>query len=287
MIQDKKRVTCHSQNADMCSLRFTYKDSKYEVTVANGIQEVREALRLRYEVFRMEFQKGVKCPASDEVETDLYDAHCQHLVVRHRETETVVGTYRLQSWEMAQTGSGFYSSNQFELSGIPVPFLKQAVEIGRGCIHKDHRNGRVLYMLWKGLAACLIAMGKTTLFGCCSIYSQNQDEGLFLMNSLEKKKYVARGLMISARSAHKCFPSNNFDRPVYVPEIPILFQKYLDFGAKVCSEPAIDRDFGSIDYLVMLHFHQMDRKIYNFFTRDIYLPQTGSPTPLIFPSLQV
>lgn len=275
MIANKKRATGHSQKADIGSPQFTFKDSKYEVTLARGIGEIRQALQLRYEVFRMEFQNGVKCIASEDVETDPYDEHCHHLVVRHRETAAVVGTYRLQTWEMAQAGAGFYSSNQFELSGIPVPFLKQAVEIGRGCIHRDHRNGRVLYMLWKGLAACLIAMGKTTLFGCCSIFSKNQDEGLFLMNSLEEKKYVAKGLMISAKRAHKCYPSNNFDRPVLVPEIPILFQKYLDFGAKVCSEPAIDRDFGSIDYLVMLHFHQMDRKIYHFFTRDIYLPQTG------------
>ena len=91
------------------------------------------------------------------------------------------------------------------------------------------------------------------------------------MNDLEEKKYVARGLSVSAKDGYKCFPSNNFDIPIVTPEIPLLFQKYLDFGAKVCSEPAIDRKFGSIDYLVMLHIHQMDDNIYRFFTRDLLL----------------
>lgn len=255
--------------------QFSYCDSSYAVSVAQGDKEVREALRLRYEVFRRELQKGVSRAGSEELETDQYDAQCFHLIVRHKESESVVGTYRIQNWEMAQLGYGFYAANQFEIAGIPEPFLRQSIEIGRGCIHKDHRNGRVLYMLWKGLAASLIYMGKTTLFGCCSLYSRNEDHGLLLMNNLEEKKYVAQGLVIQAKTGYKCFPGNNFDHPFIEPEIPMLFQKYLNFGAKVCSEPAIDRDFGSIDYLVMLHFHQMDRKIYHFFTRDIQLPQTG------------
>ena len=275
MILNEKRISDRNKKADFKNLQFTFYDSSYMVSVARGEKEVGEALRLRYEVFKRELQKGVSGIESEELETDQYDKQCIHLIVRHRESGRVVGTYRLQSWEMAQSGAGFYAANQFEISGIPEPFLKQSIEIGRGCIHKDHRNGRVLYMLWKGLAASLICMGKTTLFGCCSLYSRNEDQGLFLMNNLEEKKYVAKGLMIQAKAGYRCFPGNNFDHPFIEPEIPMLFQKYLDFGAKVCSEPAIDREFGSIDYLVMLHFHQMDRKIYHFFTRDIQLPQTG------------
>ena len=254
--------------------RFTFFHSGYLVTVAQNNREIREALELRNEVFRKELQNGNGQDDAHEVETDHYDAQCFHLIVRHRESGNVVGTYRLQSWEMAQAYLGFYAANQFNINRIPDPLLKQSIEIGRGCIHKDHRNGRVLYMLWKGLAASLIGMDKTTLFGCCSLFSKSQDEGLLLMNYLEEKKYVAKGLNIPAKDGYKCFPGNNFDFPVIVPEMPILFQKYLDFGAKVCSEPAIDRKFGSIDYLVMLHFHQMDRNTYRFFTRDLIL-QTG------------
>jgi putative hemolysin len=254
--------------------QFTITETCYLVTIAKNDQDVKQALKLRYEVFKKEIQARGDGSDREELEMDDYDPQCYHLIVKHRGSGRVVGTYRLQSWEMANIGIGFYANNQFDISGIPNPFLKQSIEIGRGCIHKDHRNGRVLYMLWKGLAAALIGMSKTTLLGCCSLFSRNHDEGLFLMNSLEERKYVARGLKVSARQDYKCFPSKNFDSPVAVPKIPLLFQKYLDFGAKVCSDPAIDREFGSIDYLVMLHFHQMDPHIYRFFTRDVLL-QTG------------
>jgi putative hemolysin len=245
--------------------------SGYKVTIARDEAEVRDALELRFKVFRNDLWNNKSLPDAETLETDQYDSQCFHLIVRHSQTGIVVGTYRLQSWEMAQAGIGFYAATQFNINSMPEPILKQSIEIGRGCIHPDHRNGRVLFMLWKGLAASLIYMNKTTLFGCCSLFSNSQDEGLLLMNDLEEKKYVARGLSVSAKDGYKCFPSNNFDIPIVTPEIPLLFQKYLDFGAKVCSEPAIDREFGSIDYLVMLHFHQMDDNIYRFFTRDLLL----------------
>ena len=96
----------------------------------------------------------------------------------------------------------------------------------------------------------------------------------FLMNSLEEKKYVARGLKILARQDYKCYPGKKLRQTGGSTRDSDAFQKYLDFGANVCSDPAIDREFGSIDYLVMLHFHQMDPQIYRFFTRDLLL-QTG------------
>jgi len=271
MMMSQTSEYCLKQQIVIEPPTFTFFHSGYLVTIAQNDREIQEALELRYEVFRKELQNGDGQECVDDVETDRYDAQCSHLTVRHRESGNVVGTYRLQSWEMAQAGFGFYAANQFNINGIPDPFLKQSIEIGRGCIHKDHRNGRVLYMLWKGLAASLIGLKKTTLFGCCSLFSNSQDEGLLLMNDLEEKKYVAKGLTVSAKDGYRCYPGQNFDIPIITPGIPLLFQKYLDFGAKVCSEPAIDHEFGSIDYLVMLHFHQMDRHIYRFFTRDLLL----------------
>jgi putative hemolysin len=35
-------------------------------------------------------------------------------------------------------------------------------------------------------------------------------------------------------------------------ELPILFRTYLRYGSKVLGVPAIDREFKTIDYLVML-----------------------------------
>jgi putative hemolysin len=40
--------------------------------------------------------------------------------------------------------------------------------------------------------------------------------------------------------------------------LPPLFKVYLDMGAKVCSEPAIDREFGVVDFLIVLDVENLD-----------------------------
>ena len=46
------------------------------------------------------------------------------------------------------------------------------------------------------------------------------------------------------------------------PEIPRLFQGYLNLGGLVCGEPALDRRFKTIDFLVMVDTQDMPAGIY-------------------------
>lgn len=55
------------------------------------------------------------------------------------------------------------------------------------------------------------------------IFSRSQDEGHFVRNSL-KEKYIARVWKVLAKEGYECFPSNNYDLPLVVAEIPELFQ---------------------------------------------------------------
>jgi putative hemolysin len=48
-------------------------------------------------------------------------------------------------------------------------------------------------------------------------------------------------------------------------KIPKLFRSYLRFGAKVCSPPTIDRQFKTIDYLVLMDCHQLSPAAYQMF----------------------
>ena len=42
------------------------------------------------------------------------------------------------------------------------------------------------------------------------------------------------------------------EHPVPRTLIPPLFKGYLRMGAKICSEPVFDADFGTIDFLILL-----------------------------------
>jgi putative hemolysin len=58
--------------------------------------------------------------------------------------------------------------------------------------------------------------------------------------------------------------------PSSVVEVPPLFAMYLSMGARVCSEPAIDRAFRTIDYLVLFDLADLDER-----SRRRFLPSSG------------
>ena len=48
-------------------------------------------------------------------------------------------------------------------------------------------------------------------------------------------------------------------------EIPRLMRIYFLYGAKICSPPAIDRLFKTIDFITLIDIQEMDAKSYNGF----------------------
>lgn len=48
-------------------------------------------------------------------------------------------------------------------------------------------------------------------------------------------------------------------------KLPRLFRTYLRSGAKVCSSPAIDRQFKTIDFLALFDIAEMDERTAKLF----------------------
>ena len=64
------------------------------VSLARTEEDVRAAQRLRWQVFVEELGARVESEARG-LDADRFDAHCDHLLVRERDTGDVVGTYRM------------------------------------------------------------------------------------------------------------------------------------------------------------------------------------------------
>jgi putative hemolysin len=47
--------------------------------------------------------------------------------------------------------------------------------------------------------------------------------------------------------------------------LPPLFESYLSLGALVCGPPALDREFGTTDCLVLLDIHALDTRTFRSF----------------------
>ena len=65
-----------------------------EVQWAQHLDEVREAQKLRYDIFAGEMGARLRTTIAGH-DVDLFDPYCEHLLVREQSTGQVIGTYRV------------------------------------------------------------------------------------------------------------------------------------------------------------------------------------------------
>jgi putative hemolysin len=223
-------------------------ENHYAARLASSVEDVRAAQTLRFLVFNLELNEGLEQSFATLRDADPFDEICDHLLVEDRRTGEVVGTYRLQTGPVAAQNLGYYSAQEFDLS--PFEGLRpQVIELGRACVHSQHRNLTVLSLLWKGIASYARARGGRYLTGCSSLSSQDAAVGAAVYSDLSHRFLIEEPLRIQPLPELACPLDTlavNYQRP------PKLLSAYLSFGAKICGVPAIDREFKTIDFLTFL-----------------------------------
>lgn len=240
-------------------------EGRYLLRFARTQDELDAILRLRFAVFNLELQEGLDSSHETGRDRDRFDSVCHHLMVIEEESGQVVGCYRCQTAEMAAGNLGFYSANEFDLSGFPPSVLDHSMEIGRACVAKEHRSTQVLFLLWKGLALYVAANRRRYLFGCSSLTSQNPEEGKAFMDHLIAHDHLHPQFHIQPQPGFECYKPGFEVTTRRKVRVPPLFRIYLRHGAKVCGPPAIDREFKTIDFLVLFDVASMDPRMFATF----------------------
>jgi len=229
--------------------------------------ELEPVLKLRYRVFNLEMNEGLLQSHLSGKDEDRFDRYCDHLVIYDEVSGEPVGTYRLQTSEMAGKNIGFYSATEFDFTRFPDHYVKDGVEIGRACVVKEHRNIKTLFLLWKGLLKYLEIKGKRFLFGCTSLMEPDTLKGWRAFDHLCTHGFIHPEIFVCARPDFSCGDYAEVPRPLEKAEIPRLLRAYLNLGARICSEPALDRAFGTIDFLTLLDIHDLDDKTFDHFSK--------------------
>ncbi|MGI3223662.1 GNAT family N-acetyltransferase [Streptomyces sp. GTA36] len=234
--------------------------TRYTVTLARDEADVRAAQRLRHDVFAGEM--GALLSSSQPgLDVDAFDAYCDHLLVRDTTTGQVVGTYRLLPPDRAAIAGRLYSEGEFDLG--PLAGIRSGlVEVGRSCVHPDHRDGAVIGLIWAGIARYMVDGGHEWLAGCCSI--PLADGGTLAAGTWDRvrdkhlapEEYRIRPLLP--------WSAEGVTRPVRT-ELPPLLRGYLRLGAWVCAEPAHDPDFGVADLYVLLSMRRVNPRYLRHF----------------------
>ncbi len=231
---------------------------RYRVEFVRDAAALDAVLRMRFHVFNLELGEGLEESFLTGRDEDLFDRAYHHLAVREQKTGEVVGTYRLQTSEMAATSEpGFYSDGEFVLADLPASVTRDAIEVGRACVAREHRNGRVLYLLWKGLASYVAHNRKRYLFGCCSLPTQDPRLAARAMREFETMGALHPEIHVRPQPRVAC-PLIDAPSPrAECLELPPLFRIYLRHGAKICGPPVIDRRFKTIDFFVLFDVERM------------------------------
>ena len=222
--------------------------TQYATRLARSAAEIRAAQTLRFEVFNLELNEGLAESHDSGLDADPFDAVCDHLIVEHLETRQIVGTYRLQMGSTAAKNLGYYCDQEFELA-VFEPLRNEIVELGRACVHRQHRNLVVLGLLWKGIADYAKERGGRYLMGCSSITSQDPAAGASAYSELCRKYLVDTPWRTKPLPAYECDMTAVTEEKT---EIPKLLRAYMTVGAKICGPPALDRHFKTIDFLTFI-----------------------------------
>lgn len=229
------------------------------VAWARHEDEVRAAQRLRYEVFCGEMgarlETGV--PGHD---VDLFDAYCEHLLVRESRTQQVIGTYRVLTPAQAGRIGGFYSDTEFDLWRLRG-MRARMVELGRSCVHPGHRQGGVILALWAALCAFMQRNGLDVMIGCASIPMLrggvlSGDAAASVWRQVRATHLAPIELRVTPRLA---LPVDRLDDSV-AAEPPALIKGYLRLGAKVLGAPAWDPDFNTADLPMMMRIQDLPER---------------------------
>lgn len=222
-----------------------------QVSWARHADEVRQAQRLRYQVFADEMgaRLNTTVPGHD---IDLFDNYCEHLLVRDADSQQVVGTYRVLTPAQAKRVGSTYSDTEFDLVRLRA-LRERMVELGRSCVHPDHRHGGVIMALWGALAEFMVRNQLDTMIGCASIPMLHNgmvsgDVAASIWQQLKQTHLAPIQFHVRPRLA---LPVEQLDSNLAV-EPPALIKGYLRLGAKVLGAPAWDPDFNTADLPMLM-----------------------------------
>ena len=241
---------------------------KIQVGWARHQDEVRQAQRLRYQVFATEMGATLSCalPGHD---IDLFDDFCEHLLVRDETSQEVIGTYRVLTPAQAKRAGSTYSDTEFDLTRLR--FLRpRMVELGRSCVHADHRHGGVILALWGALAEFMARNQLDTMIGCASIPMQHQGASMgqaaaSIWRQVSQTHLASIEYRVTPRLP---LPVDRLDGSLDV-EPPALIKGYLRLGAKVLGAPAWDPDFNSADLPMMMRIADLPARYRKHFAGKV------------------
>jgi putative hemolysin len=180
-------------------------------------------------------------------QADVLDTR-EYLIARHVDSREVVGTCDILSAEAAQRSGGYALERQFDLGGLEV-LRGRMVEMRRVCLHPEYRPESVMRLIGAALERYLIDARLDYVLASVCI---GVEDGGHAAASIYQAACARSMSPDDCRVFPRCaLPLGNL--PVTLPaDPPPLLRAYLELGAWICGEPAVDRKRAELPILLPL-----------------------------------
>lgn len=248
-----------------------------EARLAIGEDEIRASQALRYRVFYEEMG-AIPTPEmrAQKRDFDKYDEVCDHLLIFDHTLGTgpdaVVGTYRLIRKEAAMKIGGFYSASEYDITKI-LAFQGNLLELGRSCVAEKYRTRPTMQLLWRGIAGYVFHHKIDLMFGCASFGGNDpmaHAEAMAYLHHYHLAPDALRARTLpSLYQDMNLMPKDQIDPKRALNALPPLIKGYMRLGGFFGDGAFIDKQFNSIDVLVMVQTNQITDKYFKYYERTV------------------
>jgi L-ornithine Nalpha-acyltransferase len=248
----------------------------YALRLAATDEDLIAAQRLRYEVFIAEL--GGDGPLVDHaarLERDAFDPFFDHLVLVDLRRDPagldhVIGAYRVLPGDRRTAAGQFYSETEYDLTPL-LASGRRLLELGRSCVHADHRGGTAMFHLWNGLADYVLEREIEVLFGAASFHGTDVAALAQPLSWLYHHHLAPPDMRVSARPPDRqrmdLIPADRLDRKSAMAATPALIKAYLRLGGFVGDGAFIDHAFNTTDVCLVMDTGQMSARHREFYIR--------------------
>jgi putative hemolysin len=163
-------------------------------------------------------------------------------------------------------GVRFYSQSEFNITNI-LNKRSSLLEAGRSCVRKEYRDGRIIKLLWKGLATYIVKSKVEYIFGCASFPSSDHKRFLSQLSYLNHNHSPSEDLQTNPinnlKAEFKVISEKKINNEKEFRSLPPLIKAYLRVGAYVGSGAVIDKNFDTTDVLIILDTKKLLKKYSN------------------------
>ena len=255
---------------------MTVPDAPYTVRLAQDARDLRAAQRLRYRVFVTELgAKGPMVDHSNQLEQDEFDPFFDHLLLIDAAGDPllltdVVGVYRVLPSERMQQAGRYYSEAEYDLTRLKASG-RRLLELGRSCVHADHRGGPAMFLLWNALADYVLERGIEVMFGVASFHGIDAQALAQPLSYLHHHHLAPPELRVRARPAQRLemnlIAPGQLDRVAAMAGTPALIKAYLRLGGFVGDGAWLDSEFNTTDVCLLMDTENMSEKHRAYYLR--------------------